>query len=56
MQYDLAEMKTKINQQDGLLIFFYERGYETDPWYLDLTEGLVPLENLPDGIIWGRLD
>jgi hypothetical protein len=54
--HDLAEMKTKINAQDGFLVFFYELGYETDPWYLDLTEGLVPMENLPDGIIWGRLE
>jgi hypothetical protein len=53
---DLAEMKTKINAQDGLLVFFYEPGYETNYWYLDLTAGLVPLENLPDGIIWGRVD
>lgn len=53
---DLAEMRSKIRQQDGLLVFFYEQGYETDPWYQDLTEGLVPLENLPDAIIWGRQD
>ncbi len=53
---DLAEMKAKIDAQDGYLVFFYEPGYETDPWYLDLTSGLVPLENLPDAIIWGRVD
>jgi hypothetical protein len=53
---DLAEMKAKINTQDGFLVFFYEPGYETDPWYLDLTSGLVPMENLPDGIIWGRVE
>jgi hypothetical protein len=53
---DLAEMKAKINAQDGFLVFFYEPDYETDPWYLDLTAGLVPMENLPDAIIWGRVE
>jgi hypothetical protein len=53
---DLAMMKGKIRQQDGLLIFFYEPGYETDSWYLDLTAGLEGIENLTDAIIWGRVE
>lgn len=55
-QQDLALMKEKINKQDGLLIFFLEKGYETDPWYLDLTSGLEAIENTPDAILWGRVE
>ncbi len=53
---DLATMKEKINRQDGLLIFFLEKGYETDPWYRDLTAGLVEIERTSDAIIWGRVE
>ena len=55
-QADLATMKEKIVAQDGLLIFFFEAGFETDPWYLELTAGLEPKVRTTDGIIWGRVE
>ncbi len=55
-QADLVTMKEKIVAQDGLLIFFFEPGFETDPWYLELTAGLEPKVREPDCIIWGRVE
>jgi hypothetical protein len=55
-QADLATMKEKIIAQDGFLIFFFEIGFETDPWYLELTAGLEPKVRTTDGIIWGRVE
>ena len=55
-QADLATMKAKIVAQDGLLIFFFETGFETDPWYLELTAGLEAKVRTTDGIIWGRVE
>jgi hypothetical protein len=55
-QADLATMKEKIVAQDGVLIFFFEKGFETDPWYLELTAGLEAKVRTTDGIIWGRVE
>jgi len=49
---EMAAMRQAVAAGTAYLVYFKDEGYTTDPWYLALMEGLRPIEEFSDGIIF----
>jgi hypothetical protein len=49
---EMAAMRQAVAAGTAYLVYFKDEGYLTDPWYLALMEGLRPIEEFSDGIIF----
>jgi 4-amino-4-deoxy-L-arabinose transferase-like glycosyltransferase len=49
---ELDKMHQAVKEETAYLVYFKDAGYATDPWYLALMEGLRPIEEYSDGIIF----
>ncbi|GEM_PF-1115752 len=49
---EMAAMRQAVMSGTAYLVYFKDEGYLTDSWYLALTEGLRPIEEFSDGIIF----
>ena len=49
---EMAAMRQAVAAGTAYLVYFKDEGYATDPWYLALMEGLRPIEEFSDGIIF----
>ncbi len=45
-------MRQAVQAEEAVLIYFKDADYGIDPWFLKLTEGLHPIEEYSDGIIF----
>jgi hypothetical protein len=45
-------MRRAVQAEEAVLIYFKDEAYGIDPWFLKLTEGLHPIEEYSDGIIF----
>ncbi len=50
---DLQIMRDQINNHEAVLVYFYEPDYATEPYYLELSEGLKPIGEYPFAFIFG---
>ena len=49
---EVVSMREAVLAGKAYLVYFKDEGYATDPWYLVLSEGLRPIEEFSDGIIF----
>jgi hypothetical protein len=49
---EMAAMRQAVEAGTAYLVYFKDEGYTIDPWYLALMEGLRPIEEFSDGIIF----
>lgn len=49
---DLETMLSAIKDKKAILVFFKEKGYAGDPWFLELTRGLTVVKDFYDGVIY----
>jgi hypothetical protein len=49
---EMAAMRQAVTAGTAYLVYFKDEGYTSDPWYLALMDGLRPIEEFSDGIIF----
>lgn len=53
---EYASMRAAVMAEEAVFIYFKDEGYLTDPWFMMLTEGLSPIEEYSDGVIFKGVD